>query len=221
MLSSIRQEAQSIGTIGTISAANTPVSGYSLLAPGVADGSTRDLPPVPRLQTPNALHSSTPASRRSRSRCWRDTIDIEGRVVVSTLGLYARTLITEGNMALVNSDTLTGSVGLLQNGALAADLVGLGWTDLATLGWGPITSDIVGNALLVPTQRYNNIRTLSDFQATGNFELLDSPLTPAQTLRAARHLAGRFSGGRLRHAKHAVGERRRHARRNRRDLGRY
>ena len=45
----------------------------------------------------------------------------------------------------------------------------------------PASPDIVGNALLLPTDRYNNIRNLSDFRATGNFELIDSPLTAAQT----------------------------------------
>ncbi len=176
------QEAQSIGTIGTISAANTPVSGYNLLAPGVPRFFAENLPPVPRLQQPNPHPFIDPSQQPIPITLLGNTIDIEGRVVVATLGLYARTLITEDPHALINTDTLTGTVGLLQNSTPAADLVGLGWTDLATLGWGPITSDVVGDAILLPTQRYNNIRTLSDFRATGSFELLASPLTPAQTL---------------------------------------
>lgn len=110
------------------------------------------------------------------------TIDIEGAVLASTLGLYSRSLITEGPAASINAQILTGSAGVLRNNVLVPGLTALNWTDATTIGWTFNPVDTLGEVALNPAGGGNAIATLADFTATRDFALSDTPFGPSKVL---------------------------------------
>jgi filamentous hemagglutinin family protein len=103
------------------------------------------------------------------------TIDIERPIGAATLGLYAQSLIGQGQSGSITATTLTGSAGVPSNGAWAAGLTSLQWTSAGSLGW---ATGSVGRVALNGTNpagtAINTIGTLADFAATGDFLLADA-----------------------------------------------
>ncbi|MFL5254046.1 MAG: hypothetical protein ACJ8AI_14340 [Rhodopila sp.] len=175
-------DTQSVATAGFISAANTVVSGYELCGPVATLGVATALASVPTLQAPSGTAVIDGAGAPIPAELMAAAIDIEGGIVTSNLGLYAKTSISEAGLAFISTGTLTGSAGVLQNGQLPAGLTHLGWTNPTTFGWLTPGVDTVGNVQLIPPVRYNDVATLADFRATGNFRMSDAPQQNVHTV---------------------------------------
>ncbi|MBS0644117.1 MAG: filamentous hemagglutinin N-terminal domain-containing protein [Proteobacteria bacterium] len=175
-------ETQSVATFGSINASNTIVTGYTLFAPGQTLGLALSLPPVTPLQLPSTANAVNFFAPPIPAVLVGGTIDIQGRIVTSHLGLYAKTLISESALGLINTGTLTGTAGVLRNAIVSPGLSVLGWGSSIALGWYTPSADTIGNVSLTAPNRWNNIRTLSDFRTTGDFVISIAPLEAPYTL---------------------------------------
>ena len=185
-------QAQPVGATTAIA------SGYTLTCPDCQIVPSTVLPAVPLLALPAAAAAAAVPSVGSVANGTTGTltapgnlisavliggtIDIEGGLVASTLGLYARSLITEGAGGSVNAQTLTGTAGVLRNNVLAPGLTELGWSNAATIGWTFDAVNTLGEVSLTPASGVNAIATLSDFTATADFALTDTPFGASRLL---------------------------------------
>ena len=175
--------------LASVSGSFGPIS-YTLTCPGCVLGSQLSNPAI---TIPTGLSAHVTAGGRAiPAALIGGTVDIEGLLSASTLGLYAKSLIQQGVSGAIDADMLTGSAGVLRSGVLAPGLTALGWTDAATIGWATGSLDTVGSVDLSHSTAANTITTLSDFAATGDFSLADANaqgLVQRGTLQAGSALA--------------------------------